>query len=261
MLTELHTAFQESVLEVTISNAAGELLSHRLSEPAHEVDLAELWADLIGGRHFMHDARYVKGRCFVIFEKCHRTPLASQSRQILERALSGERLKVLSIELGLSPATISQRCSSALSTLGYESRLWRVPVLLVAAAHAARGMTVPCAVRLPLSPGDGFVVSCALPGVGWELHLSRSEYEVAKFMIEGKSHEEIALARQTAKRTIANQISSIFRKLGLSGRSELRARAILDEAGGHVPRDLLRVPVRQSPWHRIEPDDCGRDAR
>jgi len=261
MNIQLRTSFQERLPELAVLSTGRDLADNRPPEAADEVDLADLWTALISGRLFVHEARHVNGRCFVIFEKSHGASLGAQSRQILQRALCGERLKVLSIELGLSAASVSQRCSSALATFGYESRLWKVPVLLVAAAHAAQGITVSSSVSLPLSPGGRFVVSCAMPGSSWRLRLSRSEYDVAKLMIEGNSHEEIASVRQTAKRTIANQVSAIFRKLSLSGRSELRARAILDDSHDHISPRLLRVPVRQIPWHQTGPGDCGHDAR
>ena len=40
-------------------------------------------------------------------------------------------------------------------------------------------------------------------------------------LLEGRSHAEIARARRTSTRTIANQVSAIFRRLNISGRGEL----------------------------------------
>jgi len=50
--------------------------------------------------------------------------------------------------------------------------------------------------------------------------LSASERTVALALLEGLSNAEIAKARRTSVRTVANQIASLFRKLGVSSRSE-----------------------------------------
>jgi DNA-binding NarL/FixJ family response regulator len=39
-------------------------------------------------------------------------------------------------------------------------------------------------------------------------------------LIEGLSNSEIATARQTSVRTVANQVASILRKVGVRSRSE-----------------------------------------
>ena len=57
-----------------------------------------------------------------------------------------------------------------------------------------------------------------------EDRLTPSEREVLGLLIEGRSNGEIALARGTARSTIAKQVVAIFRKLGIGSRRELRAR-------------------------------------
>lgn len=56
-----------------------------------------------------------------------------------------------------------------------------------------------------------------------ESELSPAEREVAALAREGLSNAEIARARGVAVRTIANQLASIFRKLGVGSRVELAA--------------------------------------
>lgn len=53
--------------------------------------------------------------------------------------------------------------------------------------------------------------------------LAPAEREVARLAADGLSNEEIARARGTAARTIANQLASIYRKLGVGSRVELIA--------------------------------------
>jgi DNA-binding NarL/FixJ family response regulator len=51
--------------------------------------------------------------------------------------------------------------------------------------------------------------------------LSPAEREVARAVMEGKSNLAIARARGVSERTVANQVASIFRKLGVGSRLEL----------------------------------------
>ena len=53
--------------------------------------------------------------------------------------------------------------------------------------------------------------------------LSSAEREVLLAVDAGKSNAEIAALRQTSSRTVANQLASIYQKLGVSSRHELVA--------------------------------------
>ncbi len=57
--------------------------------------------------------------------------------------------------------------------------------------------------------------------------LTVAEREVALLALEGKSNAEIARARTCSVRTVANQLQSVFRKLGIRSRAELAAVASL----------------------------------
>lgn len=54
--------------------------------------------------------------------------------------------------------------------------------------------------------------------------LSTAEREVAHLAIRGLSNAEIAQMRGTRVRTVANQMASIFDRLGVVSRAELAAR-------------------------------------
>jgi DNA-binding CsgD family transcriptional regulator len=60
--------------------------------------------------------------------------------------------------------------------------------------------------------------------------LTPAESEVAALVLEARSNAEIARVRGASERTVANQVSSIFRKLGVRSRLELIVRAPLLEA-------------------------------
>jgi DNA-binding CsgD family transcriptional regulator len=53
--------------------------------------------------------------------------------------------------------------------------------------------------------------------------LTVAEREVAAAAVAGRSNREIAAARGASTRTVANQLASIYRKLGINSRAELAA--------------------------------------
>jgi DNA-binding CsgD family transcriptional regulator len=73
--------------------------------------------------------------------------------------------------------------------------------------------------------------------------LTEAESEVALLQLKGLRHKEIAELRQTSERTVRQQALAVYRKSGLSGRSDLAAffledlllpqtTAAVDQAGG-----------------------------
>jgi DNA-binding NarL/FixJ family response regulator len=68
------------------------------------------------------------------------------------------------------------------------------------------------------------VLSFPLCPPHWPESLSPAERAVAELVMNGASNAEIATARGTSSRTVANQIATIFQKLGVSSRVELAAR-------------------------------------
>jgi len=51
--------------------------------------------------------------------------------------------------------------------------------------------------------------------------LSRAERDVVARVLRGESNAAVAKARSVSTRTIANQLASAYRKLGVSSRAEL----------------------------------------
>lgn len=69
--------------------------------------------------------------------------------------------------------------------------------------------------------GDLLVLGFRHAPVSRPSALSSSERVVVALALEGKSNVEIGRARDTSARTVANQLASAFRKLGVSSRREL----------------------------------------
>jgi DNA-binding CsgD family transcriptional regulator len=74
--------------------------------------------------------------------------------------------------------------------------------------------------------GDLVVLSFSLRQEGCAA-LTPAESEVAALVLVGRSNADIARVRGASKRTVANQVASVFRKLGVRSRLELIVHAPL----------------------------------
>ena len=75
------------------------------------------------------------------------------------------------------------------------------------------------------------VISLPLGATALPCCLSAAEREVARLALEGRSNAEIASRRGTSACTVANQLAAIFRKLGISSRTELACACLTDAYG------------------------------
>jgi DNA-binding NarL/FixJ family response regulator len=101
-------------------------------------------------------------------------------------------------------------------------------------APAAPGVAPPAGTRARTLVVDGseyLVLSFPLPEWKFPEGLSASECDVARALLRGDSTEEIARERRTSPRTVANQIATLFGKLGVRSRLEL-ARCLRAEKVG-----------------------------
>jgi DNA-binding NarL/FixJ family response regulator len=87
--------------------------------------------------------------------------------------------------------------------------------------------------RLPPTPPPELLAYEIEPGKVLFVHplpkarvegLTSAEEEVLAFLLDGYDNASIAAARGTSARTTANQVASIFRKLGVASRAELAAK-------------------------------------
>lgn len=79
---------------------------------------------------------------------------------------------------------------------------------------------------LESNDGEWFVLSFPLDD-GQGAELTPAESEVAALVLGGRTNGEIAALRRTSVRTVANQVASAFRKLGVRSRLEMVALAPL----------------------------------
>lgn len=194
------------------------------------IDLARVWRLLVCGTLRVHAELSIGDDAILVLSSEGKATDLERSldRQLLERVLRGDCSKVVAAEYGLSASSLSERCGRALTSFGCGRFVARAPIVLVMAALAASGIALG-RVRLQrhrIGEQMRYAVSVASPAVALRDRLSPAEYQVARLLIDGRTHDEIASARQTSRRTIANQLASAFTKIDVSGRGELRAESI-----------------------------------
>lgn len=94
--------------------------------------------------------------------------------------------------------------------------------LFVVGRHASLAYPIPLEVRSALTP---------------------SELQVACMLADGLSNDAIAAVRRASVRTVANQIATLYRKLGVRCRRECALRLY---GGSLVPIERCRLEVLRS---------------
>jgi DNA-binding CsgD family transcriptional regulator len=191
----------------------------------HEpLPLRALWDQLVNGSwrvasYFSTDARH-----YFLLDVPAMAEVV-RGADLLQRTLLGERQKVVAMDLRCSVSSLTGRLGAVAVKMGLPPGRSRVPPLLVASAVAATGFASLPEARLShlALPGGGnlLVVSACRLDAPIRALLSPAEWQVACLLLDGFSHQAIAERRGCAVRTVANQISSVFRKLRISGRPEL----------------------------------------
>jgi DNA-binding NarL/FixJ family response regulator len=135
--------------------------------------------------------------------------LTQREQQAVDRAARGHCHKDIASQLGVTPGMVARHLASAARKVGMRSR-----VALVASyrryEHRRPGESAP-----PPAPVDPEVAAAGL---------TPSEREVLAHLFEGLSNAGIARLRGRSVRTVANQVASIYRKLGVGSRLQLVSR-------------------------------------
>lgn len=196
------------------------------------VPLVDIWSGMCGGslalvEHFVtEDIDYA-----VLQERCESDALAHRltpgQADVLVRLVTGQRQKSAALEIGVSNTAVTLRAQRCIHRLGFDCKPSRLPMFLVLAALASTGRAVGAPAAM-VERHDCDVHHACLYGVrrvdnALPTSLSRAEQEIARMIAEGRPVASIAEHRRTAARTVANQVKSIFAKLGVSSRLELLA--------------------------------------
>jgi DNA-binding NarL/FixJ family response regulator len=229
------------------------------------VDLAEVWSSLVRGACVVAEGFFTDESCGLILSTrpSQRAPLDGRPLGILESILCGHSQNCVSIDLGLSPATIALSARVALEQLGVMTRPSRVHPLLMLAASAGRHpqqifASETAAVR---SAGSFRVIEVPRPERGLESVFPKASLDVLRRLVEGQCYAAMAGSRGTSERTIANQVSAIFRRLRVSGRNELvhrlfRSSGMLPPTGAEPRGSQIagEERPRSCKWNRVSRD-------
>lgn len=202
-------------------------------------NLLELWRELARGSTKVVDSFFSADRCYLLLaNNVGAEPIGPRRQEILEAVLSGLRQKNIAIDLGLAPSTVALNSRLALQSLGVSCRPSRAHPLLMLAARATAEAPPDVARSARFVSADGEtlrVIGAPRPDGDLRKLLPSAELSVIRSLVEGFSYEEIAQLRGTSTRTIANQITAVFRRLRVSGRNELVQRLFFEGASIGAP--------------------------
>lgn len=187
--------------------------------------LLSLWNRLLDRELEVAETGATEGHAYLVLRQ--RPPdaqaISQRDREILEKTLFGGCRKAISDDLGVTPSTLAQLLRRSLLHLGVDCSPARVPEQLVHLLHAARGYFPTSTTRLRRSAAqddERLVLSYAFDNA-WLQQLTPAESAVLRQRMAGSSYADIAKLRNTSCRTIANQVATATRRLGVSGRLEL----------------------------------------
>jgi DNA-binding NarL/FixJ family response regulator len=192
-----------------------------------------IWQELVVGRARIHSAYSSEKREYIELVRASGPPLPARSLALVERVILGESPKAIAYDAQTALSSTWNQMQRAIHGLGLRTQLRALPAMLFGLVSAARDLVRPSDLDLRVSSdaeGQPRLVSMARCDEGLEAVLTHSECQVVRCLIEGCCYTQIASARRTSVRTIANQIASAYRKLGVSGRTEL-LRQLIQRAG------------------------------
>jgi DNA-binding NarL/FixJ family response regulator len=199
--------------------------------------LGRLWQELQRGAWQFRDTFSTDGRYLGVLQACSQLPLVPLSERkagLLAQVLLGTPPKVVALECQRSLSSVTAATQDCLRSMGLSTKASQTSVLLTMAARAYRRPDSTTQLgRLSKLQADGeeyIVVSVRRPDLEFPVPLSLAEAEVVRSLMAGQSHAQISGARATSPRTVANQLATAFKKLGVSGRRATIERLILHSA-------------------------------
>lgn len=262
---KVHTSAPRAFTSLEVEHALRLAAMAADARATMELSLAALWRDLARGQYGIVDGFFAEERCYLVLSARpddDAVPVEGRRLEILEMVLSGMRQKNIAIDLDLAPSTVALNSKLALEGLGVGSKPSRAHPLLMLAARAASEAGVARASAANFVVGDGRelqVIGIDRPDRTLGKVLPSAELAVIRSLVEGLAYDEIARRRGTSTRTIANQISAVFRRLRVSGRNELVQRLFFDETlGKRSSKPVARTLAPGAPQH---PDPLDRARR
>jgi DNA-binding CsgD family transcriptional regulator len=228
------------------------------------IDLAVLWRWLVTGNVVLRSILCTESRtCALLEERTGASTLSPTKLAIFQRLLLGQSQKAVALDMGSSISTVSSAARDCLVALTCIHQPSRAPLLLFMAVHAAEGYPMREARLESAGPGRWLLLSDQ-PDAPLRDKLPAAELSAVRLLIEGRTYQEMAALRRTSPRTIANQLSAVFRKLGVSGRSELLSKLARGEganptnAAAQDSDPEVRTPRRSAATRQIDPGRARR---
>jgi DNA-binding CsgD family transcriptional regulator len=233
-----------SVLKLQADPSAG---TNAPFVPNGTIELADVWRGLRDGRlNFESASNTADARLISLWATApSRVRAVGAIKQLEDLLMLGQKASALA--LGISPSTVAAQAVRALRQTGIPGTATRMPLILALAlcAHHS-GVKITAETQ---TAGDSLRVQLLRATTdfwrerpGLEALLTSSEHSVMELVLDGLSHREIAAKRSISARTVANQIASAFRRLGVSSRLDL-IRRIAETNGGSFfwrPDEVLR---------------------
>jgi DNA-binding CsgD family transcriptional regulator len=202
----------------------GQLIAGFVGE-AQVVDLSVIWRGLTNGTLKVND-HFTQGdwSYLVLREVHHRSTesLPVNSVAVIESVVRSGASKIAALELRCNETAVVAHTRRVLSMMGLHCPVSRAPMLLLQAAYASEGLEVLARVaRFDTRDTRLLVLGAPRLAPAAAAVLSQGERDVVCGLLDGKTYAEIAHARGRAVRTVANQLATVFRKLGASSRLHL----------------------------------------
>jgi DNA-binding CsgD family transcriptional regulator len=214
----------------------------RRQDPGAALDL---WRELIAGRWTIVDRFESCGRRLLVAhenvpEAAPLRELSPPQHTIVRKLLEGLSLSRIAADLGTTPSTVTEHLRQVLRKL----RLRSASELATFGECLKRCQSAP----FELQGFEGLLIDAGPSCDAVLRHLSVAERKIAGLVLDGLSTAEIAELRRCAYRTVANQLASLYEKLGVSSRVELGAYVakLAAKASALEPRALL--DAGSGPW-------------
>lgn len=182
----------------------------------------DAWEGLVAGRWSMIDRFDTDGKRFIVAVKndpAYPDPrgLTPRERQVAEFVGLGRTTKDIRYTLGISDAAVANCTARAQLKLGLSSRVELATFFSHGGLRRKLAEVTVGGERLLVGASPFIDDRSVAP-------LSNAERDVLGHLIKGSTNADIALRRGSSEHTVANQVQSIFRKLGARSRGELAAR-------------------------------------
>lgn len=195
--------------------------------------LGTLYQGLLGGRFVVLESSVTDELASLTLRRVTSplTLLPRVASQGFDAVIRGELQKVWAIDSGLSPSSVATLLRQVMLNMNLGGSFTRVPLALPLLAHAVTRPDLVAAYVEGNQEHASYVIRFKRPESVFRPRLTRCEYEVMREYLEGHSYLQISSTRRTSVRTIANQMSSAFKKLGASGRFGVLEGAIRTRYG------------------------------